>query len=280
MLKENYLPIITSSIANALTHPLETIKVHIQLKSELLKSKKKKSIFLISRKIFEKFNLRGFYKGILTSSAKNIIFCTSKISLYNFLLKKNNFEKNKNYYFFFSIFLSTLLVNPFELILMRIQKNLYVNEKNRKNYKSFLDGFQIVKKEEGFKNLFKGSFLFILRSLILNFSFLSSYCFFQNLPIFQKKKKNQILSLISFSTFFSSLLIMPIDNLKTKFQTSDFKNSSFNKGILDCLKKTIQRESFFGLYAGYHVMFVKLFLQNTVNFYLLNEIVIRNKIRL
>ena len=72
-------------------------------------------------------------------------------------------------------FIGSLVGNPADLALVRIQADARLPLTERRNYKNVVDAFKRITKEEGFFALWRGAIPTVIRAMALNFAMLVSY---------------------------------------------------------------------------------------------------------
>ena len=175
------------------------------------------------------------------------------------------------------------IANPFDLCLVRMQADMTLPEAQRRNYKNVADAFKTIVKTEGFLNLYRGCSPTVARAMSMNLSMLVTFDIVKDyLEANYSKGKLTVFLSTCVSGVFLSLASLPFDNMKTKLQkqTKGADGKYLYDGLRDCLKKTVQREGFFGLWTGLptyymrcapHSMFTLIFAENLKYFFGINK---------
>lgn len=72
-------------------------------------------------------------------------------------------------------FVGSLVGNPADLALIRMQADARLPLAERRNYKNVVDAFKRISKEEGFFALWRGATPTVIRAMALNLAMLASY---------------------------------------------------------------------------------------------------------
>lgn len=72
-------------------------------------------------------------------------------------------------------FVGSLVGNPADLALIRMQADARLPLSERRNYKNVVDAFKRISKEEGFFALWRGATPTVIRAMALNLAMLASY---------------------------------------------------------------------------------------------------------
>lgn len=75
----------------------------------------------------------------------------------------------------FAGFVGSLVGNPADLILIRIQADSRLPVEQRRNYNGFFNAFGRIIKEEGVLALWRGATPTVIRAMVLNLAMLASY---------------------------------------------------------------------------------------------------------
>ena len=81
----------------------------------------------------------------------------------------------KAYSAVFAGFIGSLVGNPADLALVRMQADSRLPMAERRNYNNVVDAFRRIVKEEGFLALWRGATPTVIRAVVLNLAMLSSY---------------------------------------------------------------------------------------------------------
>ena len=175
------------------------------------------------------------------------------------------------------------IANPFDLALVRMQADMTLPEAQRRNYRNVVHAFQTILKDEGFANLYRGCSPTVARAMSLNLSMLVTYDIVKDhLEAHYGKGKLTIFAATFVSGIFVACASLPFDNMKTKLQkqTKGADGKYQYDGLRDCLRKSVQREGFFGLWTGLptfymrvapHAMFTLIFAEFFKNLFGINK---------
>ncbi|EDO25509.1 predicted protein, partial [Nematostella vectensis] len=157
--------------------------------------------------------------------------------------------------------LGSCLINPADVVKIRIQGEIRVPGQPTR-YKNTFHAFYQIWKDEGIRGLYKGVGATTLRAAILTSAQLSSYDHSKHMLLKTKYFNDD------FKTHFTSALISgfvtttatsPVDVIKTRLMNdkSTAKDALY-KNSLDCLVKTIRNEGILALYRGFLPNYLRL----------------------
>lgn len=250
---------ISGCIATSFIQPIDYLKVQIQVRSE--QGGKSLSPIHIAKEIYGKNkSFRPFYFGLDSALLRQVLYTSTRLGLFYNMTDSYKKKHKKNVPIFLNIGFSlsagaigSLVGNPADLALVRMQTDASVPEAERRNYKNVLDALVRTVREEGVLTLWRGATPTVVRAMAMNFSLL--------VPFEETKKalKNYIqsekLRTITASLIAggcASVLSLPFDNIKTKLQKMKANPDGKlpYKGVLDCLLKTSQKEGAARLWVG------------------------------
>lgn len=170
-------------MATCVIQPIDMVKVRIQLKSEQVGRGGKISPFgVISEMLANGRGIGQFYKGLDSALIRQITYTTTRMGIYKSLMSHHEHTSQGKvtlgYKMLFSAtagFIGSLVGNPADLILIRLQADQTLPEESRRNYKNFGDAFKRIIKEEGVMNLWKGSTPTVVRAVVLNLGMLAPF---------------------------------------------------------------------------------------------------------
>jgi len=257
---------ISGAFASSVLFPIDTTKVRIQARSEELGKAGQKgnvSFSYMAKEIYKTTGLRGFYKGLDSSIARQLVFSTARLGIYKTMTDNikaaNNgvvSSANKIKSAITAGFIATVLANPTDVAMVRMQADPTLPVAERRNYKNVYDALTRIVKEEGYIAWWKGSFPTIVRGIVLNLFILAPYDEIKerinNYTNTKDLLSTQIIA-CGGAGFLSSFFSLPFDNIKTKLQKMkpDANGVLPYSGITDCFTKTRQREGFTRLWVGF-----------------------------
>lgn len=265
--------------ATCFIQPVDMVKVRIQIKSEELSRLKHEgkgtggsvSPFVVIKEIMATGGAKTFYKGIDSALTRQLFYTTTRLGIYNKVfvyLKKQNNGKDLSF-FQKSIcsltagFIGSIVGNPADLALIRIQNDTALPAEERRNYKNVFDAFNRIVKEEGVMALWRGCIPTIIRACALNLGMLGPYDEVkERLDKFTGTKDQLSTRLIASGVagFLASFMSLPFDNAKTKMQKMKIgANGKFPyANIFDAMMKTARHEGIVGLWVGFPTFYFRI----------------------
>eukprot|EP00252_Welwitschia_mirabilis_P006722 TRINITY_DN17620_c0_g1_i1.p1 TRINITY_DN17620_c0_g1~~TRINITY_DN17620_c0_g1_i1.p1 ORF type:complete len:315 (+),score=9.52 TRINITY_DN17620_c0_g1_i1:832-1776(+) len=276
---------IASIVAGCTTHPLDLIKVRMQLQGEQQKSLRptlqlansatataemplkaaKPGPISVGMKVVQTEGVRALFSGVSATMLRQTLYSTTRMGLYEMLKEKWSDGASKN-----SLPLAKKIVagltagaigaavgNPADVAMVRMQADGRLPVEQRRNYSSVADAIARMARQEGVTSLWRGSSLTIQRAMLVTASQLASYDQFKESIL-----RNQILAdglgthvTASFGAgFVAAVASNPVDVIKTRIM--NMKSAEPGKpapysGALDCAVKTVKAEGPMALYKGF-----------------------------
>jgi len=163
-------------ISGAVTHPIDLIKVRLQINDI-----PKQTMVKTARNIIKNEGFIGLYSGISASLIRQGSFIGMKFGIYE--LWKNKFENENNPISFSNKLLGGIVAGgitgitctPFDVCLVRMQSDNTLAKADKRNYKNGFDALYRITSEEGFLTLWKGSAPTFYRACIITSTQLGVY---------------------------------------------------------------------------------------------------------
>jgi len=255
----------TGSLATTILHPIDITKVRIQITSEILgKAKGSNHISPIeaARQIIKEGGFRSLYKGLDAAVLRQVLYTTTRMGVYTTLFqyikeKEGSVSTGKKIASALTAgFLGSLIGNPADVALVRMQADPTLPVIERRNYKNAFNALRRIVKEEGVLTLWKGSSPTIVRGMAINLGMLAPYDEIRERLNATKGTVDSVgtrLTAAASAGLLASILSLPFDNVKTKLQKMkpEGHGSITYKGLTDCFIKTVRREGVFRLWVGF-----------------------------
>lgn len=250
---------IAGCIATTSVIPFDVTKTWLQLQSE--SGAKNLSIGNAMKSIYKTKGVKGFYAGLDSAVARQFGFAGIRIGLFfNAVdLAQNKLKRSlsigEKVLASLSVgALAAFVVNPFDVVLVRCWADVKRPVNERRNYKNVFNGILRIFREEGITTLWRAATPNIGRAVGLNLGMMVPY---QELkerlePYLGDTYKNKFLSSVV-AGLCGTTLALPFDNIKVKIvnMSPDASGKMPYKGIVDCLLKSLRKEGFFRLWAGF-----------------------------
>lgn len=281
---------IASVVAGSSTHPLDLIKVRMQLQGEATAttfSHKLRPAFAFSSRatttpslhlshshtrlgplslalrIVQTEGLPALFSGVSASILRQSLYSTTTMGLYDLLKQRWTDPETETMHFAKKIAagliaggIGAFVGNPADVAMVRMQADGRLPPGQRRNYKSVFDAITRIVKQEGAASLWRGSSLTVNRAMIVAASQLATYD-----QIKEAILKNGIIgdgigTHVAASVtagVVAAVASTPVDVVKTRvmnMKVEDGRRPLYN-GAVDCLMKTVRREGFKALYKGF-----------------------------
>ncbi|KAK9072124.1 hypothetical protein SSX86_008556 [Deinandra increscens subsp. villosa] len=280
---------IASIVAGCSTHPLDLIKVRMQLQGESapLPNPNLRPAFAyngattlaeipppppqvvrsgpvsVGLKIYRTEGVSALFSGISATVLRQTLYSTTRMGLYEIFRTKWTDQTTGKFPLTHKIAAGLLaggigaaVGNPADVAMVRMQADGRLPAAQRRNYKGVGDAITRMVKQEGVTSLWRGSSLTVNRAMIVTASQLASYD-----QIKESIIKNGVMGdglgthvTASFAAgFVASVASNPVDVIKTRVMNMKVEEGVAPpyKGAVDCALKTVRAEGPMALYKGF-----------------------------
>ncbi|KAK4356223.1 hypothetical protein RND71_025194 [Anisodus tanguticus] len=279
---------IASIIAGCSTHPLDLIKVRMQLQGEspatvpnlrpaLAFHSGATNIHIpaptvapprvgpvaVGVKIIQQEGIAALFSGVSATVLRQTLYSTTRMGLYDMLKQKWTDPDNGNMPLSRKILagliaggIGAAVGNPADVAMVRMQADGRLPMAQRRNYKSVVDAITQMSKSEGVTSLWRGSSLTVNRAMLVTASQLASYDEFKEMILRKGLMKDGLGTHVTASFaagFVAAVASNPVDVIKTRVMNMKVEPGMappYN-GALDCAMKTIKAEGPMALYKGF-----------------------------
>lgn len=253
-------------IATTCVHPIDMVKVRLQLLGEGAKGVKAPSPLAVARQIAADGKLLDLYSGISAAWLRQATYATLRLGFFDrFLavLATRAQDKGRGVKFgdraaasLTAGGLAAAMANPAEVGLIRMQSDGMKAKAQRANYKSVVDALVRIAKNEGVAALWQGSFPTIMRAMAVNFGQLAFFS--ESKSQFKKhtamSDRSITVAASGVAGFFASFFSLPFDFLKTRLQ----RGGGVYKGMFDCAVRVAREEGPLRFYRGFGTYFLRI----------------------
>ncbi|XP_052626004.1 mitochondrial uncoupling protein 5 isoform X3 [Lactuca sativa] len=261
---------IASIIAGCSTHPLDLIKVRMQLQGENhatgrggITRPPRVGPISVGMRIIRQDGFRALYSGVSATMLRQTLYSTTRMGLYD-MLKTKWTDPNTGIIPLWQKITAGLIAggigaavgNPADVAMVRMQADGRVPPAERRNYKSVFDAISRMVKNEGIGSLWRGSSLTVNRAMLVTASQLASYDQMKETILNRGWMKDGLGTHVTASFgagFVAALMTNPVDVIKTRVMNMKVvagKAPPYT-GAVDCALKTIKAEGPMALYNGF-----------------------------
>lgn len=279
---------IASIVAGCSTHPLDLIKVRMQLQGEAaaapatatavrpalaFQTTAAQNIHVpppprvgpvsVGLRIVQQDGARALFSGVSATVLRQTLYSTTRMGLYD-ILKTKWTDPNTNNMPLTRKIVAGLIAggigaavgNPADVAMVRMQADGRLPAAQRRNYKSVIDAISQMSKNEGVPSLWRGSSLTVNRAMLVTASQLASYDQFKEMILEKDLMKDGLGTHVTASFaagFVASVASNPVDVIKTRVMNMKVEAGVAPpySGALDCAMKTIKAEGPMALYKGF-----------------------------
>lgn len=151
--------------------------------------------------------------------------------------------------------IASIIGNPFDIALVRMQADGMKPPAERRNYKNVVEAIMRIVREEGVVRLWRGSMPTVMRAMAMNVGMMTSYD--QSREIIAKYNGDSISTQLLASAaagFMCAFLSLPFDLLKTRLQNMKPDPVSGKlpyAGLADCATSVFRNEGIFAFWRGF-----------------------------
>jgi solute carrier family 25 (mitochondrial oxoglutarate transporter), member 11 len=278
---------IAAIIAGSSTHPLDLIKVRMQLQGETVVPSNpalrqaishsganmvlphspvpKPGLIAVGVKILRSEGPLGLFSGVSATVLRQGLYSTTRMGLYDFFKKKWSPNGDgtslpvqlKIGAGFISGGIGAAVGNPADVAMVRMQADGRLPIAERRNYKSVADAITRMVRHEGITSLWRGSSLTINRAMIVTASQLATYDQAKEAILGWRGKETDGLGTHVAASFTAGLVAAaasnPVDVVKTRVMNMKIEcgKPPPYAGAIDCFVKTVSKEGVMALYKGF-----------------------------
>nr|USH43029.1 mitochondrial uncoupling protein 5 [Ipomoea batatas] len=281
---------IASIVAGCSTHPLDLIKVRMQLQGESAPAVQNLRPALafhttaahpghihippppppprvgpiaVGVRIVQQEGMAALFSGVSATVLRQTLYSTTRMGLYDMMKQKWSDPKTNNMPLATKIGagliaggIGAAVGNPADVAMVRMQADGRLPAAHRRNYKSVVDAITQMTKNEGVTSLWRGSSLTVNRAMLVTASQLASYDQFKETILEKGIMKDGLGTHVTASFaagFVAAVVTNPVDVLKTRMMNMKVEPGMAPPyaGALDCAMKTIKAEGPMALYKGF-----------------------------
>ncbi|XVF01522.1 hypothetical protein REPUB_Repub04eG0096100 [Reevesia pubescens] len=282
---------IASIVAGAATHPLDLIKVRMQLQGEShlpnpsvqvyrpalamnsaavgnvsisqVVSQPRVGPISIGVRIIQSEGVAALFSGVSATILRQTLYSTTRMGLYDILKNKWTDKETGNMPLtskivagLFAGGVGAAVGNPADVAMVRMQADGRLPIHQRRNYKSVIDALGQMTKQEGVGSLWRGSALTVNRAMVVTASQLATYDQIKEMILEKGVMGDGIGTHVTASFavgFVAAVASNPIDVIKTRVMNMKVAPGAVPpySGALDCALKTVRAEGPMALYKGF-----------------------------
>lgn len=277
----------SACIADALSFPLDTAKVRLQIQGEaarplvqngtgavaiLRSGGNQNGLYKTISNMVKQEGPRSLYNGLSAGLQRQMCFASIRIGLY---------EPLKNFYQqlidgdkraatgslnigarvaagLTSGGLAVLFAQPTDVVKVRFQASIATSPGQAKRYKSTFAAYKSIAMTEGVRGLWRGTFPNVSRNAIVNVAEIVCYDVIKDTFLYYHVMEDGIplhFSSAVVAGFCATLVASPVDVVKTRYMNSP---RGQYKGAIDCGVRMCMAEGFKAFYKGFIPSFTRL----------------------
>lgn len=251
---------IAGSMAVGITHPLDTLKVHLQTQAD-----NRIRLLPFAAGIVRRQGLIALYNGLSASVLRQLSYTTARFAIYEEAKEQLCPDTSKPPPFYMKIGISVVAGGiggicgaPADLINVRMQNDVKLAVEKRRNYAHAIDGLYQVIKNEGVFALFNGSSMVVARCVLMTVGQLSFYDQTKQMLLGTSYFEDDIkthLTASSIAACGATAITQPMDVMKTRLQNS--KPGEY-RGTVHCIADSFKTGGIGVFYKGFAPALVRL----------------------
>ncbi|KAL8282063.1 hypothetical protein RB600_005492 [Gaeumannomyces tritici] len=229
-----------SSLAACVTHPLDLVKVRLQMRTgDMPKSMSGTFVHIVRHD-----GARGLYAGLSASLLRQLTYSTTRFGIYEELKARHaarSGDREPSLIALIAIsagsgFVGGVSGNAADVLNVRMQHDAALPPRQRRNYRHAADGMVRMLCEEGPASWFRGVLPNSLRAAAMTSSQLASYDTFKRLIVANTALGDGLPTHFTASFLagvVAATVTSPIDVIKTRIMSASGKSSSIPKVVID-----------------------------------------------
>ncbi|CAG9949016.1 unnamed protein product [Clonostachys rosea f. rosea IK726] len=263
---------VSGLVATTCIHPIDVVKVRLQLAGQGARTSSQLGAFETVRGIVSQGKVWDLYQGISAGYLRQIVYGTARLGLfYTFedSFKRRARQQNRDITFMergaagvLAGGLGSMIGNPTEVALIRMQSDGAKPPAERANYRSVFDALGRIIRTEGIKGLWSGTSPTVIRACSTNFGQLTFFSESKHQLTVRTNLSPYMQSLVAsaIAGFSATVLSLPFDFVKTRMQWQARRAGEgvAYKGFFDCIIKVAKTEGLSAFGRGFVPYFFRV----------------------
>ncbi|PPJ53652.1 hypothetical protein CBER1_00881 [Cercospora berteroae] len=248
-----------SCCAAIVTHPLDLLKVRLQMQSH---EGPRKGMVGMFTHVVKSEGATGLYRGLSAALLRQITYSTTRFGVYEEL--KQTFDDGVSKPSITSLiamssasgFLGGIAGTPADILNVRMQNDAALPPEQRRNYKHAIDGLVRMVREEGIGSLVRGVWPNSARAVLMTASQLASYDVFKSQILERTSLRDGLTVHFTASLmagFVATTVCSPVDVIKTRVMSAHTKES-----IWSLVTRITANEGMMWAFKGWVPSFIRL----------------------
>ncbi|XP_031265087.1 mitochondrial uncoupling protein 5-like [Pistacia vera] len=279
---------IASIVAGCSTHPLDLLKVRMQLQGEahaptqpvqslrpalafpttttavhVQPPPPRVGLVTVGVRLVKQEGVAALFSGVSATVLRQTLYSTTRMGLYDILKNKWTDPETRTMPLTSKIVagliaggIGAAVGNPADVAMVRMQADGRLPPAQRRNYKSVVDAITRMAKQEGVTSLWRGSSLTVNRAMLVTASQLASYDQIKETILAKGVMRDGLGTHVTASFaagFVAAVTSNPVDVIKTRVMNMKVEPGKAPpyKGAIDCAVKTVKAEGPMALYKGF-----------------------------
>ncbi|KAK5635212.1 hypothetical protein RRF57_010924 [Xylaria bambusicola] len=247
-----------SSMAACVTHPLDLVKVRMQLSA----ADGPKTMSGTIMHILRKSGPRGLYDGLTASLLRQMTYSTVRFGVYEDLKRRFTPEGQRTSLPLliglsaFSGLLGGISGNAADVVNVRMQQEAVLAPSHKRHYRNGLDGMIKMARNDGLSSWFRGVWPNATRAALMNASQLASYDSIKVMLMTYTGLGDTTTTHFTSSFlagFIATTICSPVDVIKSRVMSAHT-----NKGIFSLLAEINSKEGVSWMFKGWVPAFLRL----------------------
>lgn len=257
-----FLATSVRAIATTIIHPIEVIKIRVQLCPFIGEKLHLASL----RGIIAKEGFSILYCGISAGVLSQIISASTRMAVYSLLNNHIKAEDDKLLSFssqlaleVYGMICGALVSAPTELVLVRMAADTCLPKHKRKGYKHVIDALARIRKDEGTTSLWRATIPIMFHAISGRTTGIMCHPFVhQGLKVHFDDGLHLHVVASMIVEFFCSIIALPSDIVKTKLQgMGAFNDTKQFVRPLDALKRIVNKGNILSLWRGFIPYYIR-----------------------
>lgn len=263
---------VSSMTATVCIHPIDMVKVQLQLANMHETPKVRLTALSVARDIVSRGRLLSLYEGLSAGLLRQVMYGTSRLGFFftfENIMKQRAEKSNQSYGFVGRALtgiaaggLGALIGTPAEVALIRMQSDGMKPPEQQARYRSVLDVLTRIVRQEGVRTLWSGTTPTVIRAMSTNFGQLTFFSETKHQLAVRTElpEKTRIIIASGVAGTFAAVLSLPFDLAKTRLQRQSrlSEGTVLYKGIVDCFVKVARTEGLRAFYTGFGPYYLRI----------------------